>query len=117
MIEADPALCLDEVHDCMYNETSVYAELLDIVNDLKEHLKLTHKKVQKVHPNQCPVKQAQYIYTISNLETKWLVFAGKSLESLWNIKRLLLCLSVCNFQMKALLSKISCTMTMAESTD
>ncbi|KAG0145062.1 hypothetical protein CROQUDRAFT_659123 [Cronartium quercuum f. sp. fusiforme G11] len=78
LIEADPTLYLDEIRDSMYNDTGVFVSLSTIADDLKEHLELTRKKVQKVHPSQSPVKRAEYIDAIADLQPEMLVFAGES---------------------------------------
>ncbi|KAG0151663.1 hypothetical protein CROQUDRAFT_650688 [Cronartium quercuum f. sp. fusiforme G11] len=75
---ADPTLYLDENRDSMYDDTGVFVSLSTIAGDLKERLKLTRKKVQKVHPSQSPVKRAEYIDAIADLQPEMLVFAGES---------------------------------------
>ncbi|KAG0139614.1 hypothetical protein CROQUDRAFT_101298 [Cronartium quercuum f. sp. fusiforme G11] len=62
----------------MYNDTGVFVSLSTITDNLKEYLKLTQKKVQKVHPSQSPVKQAEYIDAIADLQPEMLVFADES---------------------------------------
>ncbi|KAG0139630.1 hypothetical protein CROQUDRAFT_666210, partial [Cronartium quercuum f. sp. fusiforme G11] len=78
LIEADPTLYLDKICDSMYNDTGVFVSLSNIADNLKECLKLTWKKVQKVHPSQSPVKWAEYIDAIVDLQPEMLVFAGES---------------------------------------
>ncbi|KAG0147457.1 hypothetical protein CROQUDRAFT_656022 [Cronartium quercuum f. sp. fusiforme G11] len=78
LIEADPTLNLVKICDSMYNDTGVFVLFSTIADDLTECLKLTWKKVQKVHPNQSPVKQAEYIDAIAGLQPEMLVFAGES---------------------------------------
>ncbi|KAG0145994.1 hypothetical protein CROQUDRAFT_93176 [Cronartium quercuum f. sp. fusiforme G11] len=62
----------------MYNDTGVFVSLSTIADDLKERLKLTRKKVHKVHPSLSPVKQAEYINAIADLQPEMLVFADES---------------------------------------
>ncbi|KAG0142085.1 hypothetical protein CROQUDRAFT_683258 [Cronartium quercuum f. sp. fusiforme G11] len=71
--------------------------LSTIAYNLTECLKLTWKKVQKVHPNQSLVKQAECIDAIADLQPEMLVFAGESFKL-----------------MKAHLSNSNFTMNMAE---
>ncbi|KAG0139027.1 hypothetical protein CROQUDRAFT_666989, partial [Cronartium quercuum f. sp. fusiforme G11] len=85
LIEADPTLYLDEICDSMYNDTGVFVSFSTIADDLKECLKLTWKKVQKVHPSQSPVKWEEYIDSIADLQPEMLVFSDESAIVQWEL--------------------------------
>ncbi|KAG0152414.1 hypothetical protein CROQUDRAFT_649813 [Cronartium quercuum f. sp. fusiforme G11] len=70
LIEADPTLYLDKICDSMYNDTGVFVSLSTIADNLTECLKLTQKK--------SPVKWAESIDAIADLQPEMLVFAGES---------------------------------------
>lgn len=77
LIERDPTLYLDEVQVEMYHTTDQLVALSTIASDLKTRLMLSLKKVRTVHPNQCPIKRAQYLDQVAGLPSDMLVFLGK----------------------------------------